>query len=150
MNPATIPIVGNEVAIGLQVVLEFVERARQLAPLGTLRNPLVVLNLAVCFSTVKRMATWKMVSSAAYVPSWPRAHRFQRPRYPLRRYFSSREMTIKRPAVVLRFSVFCEPLCSIDVSQLLCIGGVRDRVCGRQFLPRIAPTIRRSWEVNND
>jgi hypothetical protein len=40
----TIPIVGNEVAIGLQVAIEFVERARQLAPLGTFRNSLVVLD----------------------------------------------------------------------------------------------------------
>jgi hypothetical protein len=40
----TIPIVGDEVAIRFKVVIEFVERACQLAPLGTFRNTLVVLD----------------------------------------------------------------------------------------------------------
>jgi hypothetical protein len=41
---APIPIVGDEVAIRLQVVIEFVERARQLASFGTFRNTLVALS----------------------------------------------------------------------------------------------------------
>jgi hypothetical protein len=40
----TVTIVGNEVAIRLQVVIELVERACQLATFGTFRNSFVVLD----------------------------------------------------------------------------------------------------------
>ena len=53
---ATIPIVGNEVAIGLQVVIEFAERACQLALLGTFQNTLVVLDkLDQCVDTLQTL-----------------------------------------------------------------------------------------------
>jgi hypothetical protein len=52
----TIPIVGDEVAIGLQVVIEFIERARQLALLGTYRNTFVELDeLDQCVDTLQTL-----------------------------------------------------------------------------------------------
>jgi hypothetical protein len=51
-----VTVIGNELAIGLQVVIEFAERACQLALLGTFQNTLVVLDkLDQCVDTLQTL-----------------------------------------------------------------------------------------------